>query len=62
MSIIGGYKYPGVSGTSVPGTSITNIGAAAISGQSGTAGLMCCLYVWDYTNNKWTPMEQPATS
>ena len=55
MSLIGGYRYSSsVSGaTSYPG--MVNVGAMKISGLSNTAGLMVCLYSYNYATNKWLP-------
>lgn len=55
MSIIGGFRYSsGISGATFS-EGITNVGTMKISGLSNGAGLMVCLYSYNYVSNKWLP-------
>ena len=56
MSILAGFRWPSGSAAASPTTTMVNIGAAQISGQASNAGLIVCLYVYDYTNHQWIPM------
>jgi len=60
MSVLGSFRYSSsTSGATAVGDSIYNISAFRLSGLSSSAGLACCLYVWDATSDTWIPMTQP---
>jgi len=62
MSTIGGYKYTRPSGGSTTTDVIVNFVGFPVSGLSNSNALACCMFVYDYTNKMWVPMEQPATT
>lgn len=62
MSILAGFRFPGVSSSSVPSTTMINIGAGIPSSQTNNAALFVCNFVWEPVSGTWQPMLQPATS
>ena len=55
MSILGGYRYSSAASGSTATASIVNVGGFRISGLKDTAGLICCMFKYNYATNKWVP-------
>ncbi|MBE3094744.1 MAG: hypothetical protein IMZ52_06895 [Actinobacteria bacterium] len=55
IAILGGYRYSSSVSGSTFSEGIVNVGTMKISGLANGAGLMCCLYSYNYATNKWLP-------
>ena len=57
LSLIGGIRYQGVSGTAVESESgrIFNFVGFPLSGQADSNSIAVCMYDYDYTNGQWVP-------
>ena len=55
MTLVGGYKLPGVSSTAVfPGT-ISDLNGFQLSGNTSSMGIAVCMFKWDATAKQWVP-------
>jgi hypothetical protein len=59
ISLIGGFRLNGVSGSAEYSNSIHNFMGFPISGHTDSNAQAVCLFVWDYTTKMWIPMSQP---
>ena len=55
MSILSGYRYSTATSGATSSSTAIQIGSFKISGLGNTAGLICCMYKYDATNNIWIP-------
>jgi len=59
MSLVGSYRVSSSASGSTCSNTIVNFSGFKLSGLTYSNGLACCLYVWNPTTSKWTPMIQP---
>jgi len=55
MSLIGGFKYAGMSGSAVTDDTIINFVGFTPSGLTSANALAVCMFKWDATNKMWVP-------
>jgi len=55
LSLIGGFKLPGVSSSAEYSTTIGNFIGFPISGHTDSNAIAVCNYSYDYTNKMWKP-------
>ena len=55
MTLIGGFKYPGMSGTAAAPDTITNFVGFKPSGLTNGNALAVCMFKYDTTAKMWIP-------
>ena len=62
ISLIGGFRLKGVSGSAEYNNNIHNFMGFPISGHTDSNAQAVCLFVWNPTSKMWEPCLQPATT